>query len=154
MQDLSSCLVIMLPTLLSPEYLEYIIFWVDYRNTALINYMLANSLSAIHQKIKDIWGAFFQFSKKTLTMKFISVWKTLIPAAINGLNVISVKSYKMEQIQIAHQIRRWNLIRGCNTIFFFSNLMQISKNSVQGSVRAVRFCATLHQRKRIQTKYF
>ena len=73
---------------------------------ALINYMLANSLFAIHQKMKDIPRAFFQFSSKTLTIKFISVWKTLIPAAIKGLNVTLVKSYKMEQIQTAKQIRK------------------------------------------------
>ena len=64
---------------------------------ALINFML---------KMKDIPRAFFQFSSKTLTIKFISVWKTLIPAAINGLNVTLVKSYKMEQIQTAQQIRK------------------------------------------------
>ena len=68
--------------------------------------MLANSLFAIHQKIKDISRVFFQFSTKTLAIKFISVWKTFISAATNGLNVISVKSYKIEQIQIAQQIRR------------------------------------------------
>ena len=44
---------------------------------ALINYTLVTALFAIHQKMKDIPRAFFQFSSKTLDNKIYFCLKNL-----------------------------------------------------------------------------